>query len=80
LNTHADSSSPASPCPHVFRYELDRYGDWYGLISVPNPYPVVAIDIRVELYITAVSLVNFTVFNYPWSVILSSMKDRQFLE
>ncbi|XP_023713323.1 serine protease gd isoform X2 [Cryptotermes secundus] len=56
LNTPEDSSSFASPCPQVFRYELDRYGDWYGLISVPNPYPVVAIDIRVELYITAVSL------------------------
>uniref|UniRef100_A0A1V1FKK2 Putative serine protease 30 n=1 Tax=Reticulitermes speratus TaxID=60591 RepID=A0A1V1FKK2_9NEOP len=52
---NVDSSSPTSPCPDVFRYELDRSGNWHGIISVPNPYPVVAIDIRVELYVAAVA-------------------------
>ncbi|KDR22461.1 serine protease gd-like isoform X2 [Zootermopsis nevadensis] len=55
-HTNENPASPTSPCPDVFKYEQDRYGDWYGIISVPNPYPVVAIDIRVELYITAISL------------------------
>lgn len=57
LYTYEYPTALTSPCPDVFKYELDRPGDWHGIISVPNPYPVVAIDIRVELYITTTSLV-----------------------
>jgi hypothetical protein len=56
-DTPVDPTSPTSPCPDVFTYTVDSYGDWHGIISVPNPYPVVAIDIRVELYITATTSV-----------------------
>ncbi|XP_021913642.1 serine proteinase stubble-like isoform X3 [Zootermopsis nevadensis] len=45
-------SSYATACPNVFRYQQSRSGEWYGVISVPNPYPIVAIDIRVEIYVT----------------------------
>jgi len=62
VHNNVDSSSSTSPCPDVFRYELDRSGDWYGIISVPNPYPVVAIDISVQLYVAAFTSVLLTDF------------------
>jgi hypothetical protein len=62
LHTNEDSSSPTSPCPDVFRYEVDRSGNWHGIISVPNPYPVVAIDIKVELYVAALASVLLSDF------------------
>ncbi|XP_023717855.1 serine protease gd isoform X2 [Cryptotermes secundus] len=43
-------SSYATPCPSVFQYQLSSSGEWHGIINVPNPYPVVAVDIRVEMY------------------------------
>jgi hypothetical protein len=36
----------------VFQYQQSSSGEWYGKISVPNPYPILAIDIRVEIYVT----------------------------
>jgi hypothetical protein len=43
-------SSYETPCPSVFQYQLSSSGEWHGIISIPNPYPVLAIDIRVEIY------------------------------
>jgi len=60
LHTNEDSSSPTSNCPDVFRYELGTSGNWHGIISVPNPYPVVAIDISVQLYVAALTSVLLT--------------------
>ncbi|PSN37055.1 hypothetical protein C0J52_20888 [Blattella germanica] len=36
------SMPPASGyvCSDIFSYQQDRSGEWYGLIRVPNPYPV----------------------------------------
>jgi hypothetical protein len=60
-------SSYATPCPSVFQYQLSSSGEWHGIISVPNPYPVVAIDIRVEMYAAGtlplvIQLYNFLIF------------------
>lgn len=41
-----------TPCPDVFQYE-GTSGNEYGIITVPDPYPYLAIDITVEIYITA---------------------------
>ncbi|XP_069683972.1 serine protease gd-like isoform X1 [Periplaneta americana] len=46
------SSPPATPCPDVFYYQHDGNGNWFGVISVPNPYPIIAIDLRVDIYVT----------------------------
>lgn len=46
------TSAAENPCPDVFRYE-GRPGNEYGIITVPNPYPYLAIEISVALYITA---------------------------
>jgi hypothetical protein len=47
-----------TPCPNVFQYQHSSSGEWYGVISIPNPYPILAIEIKVEMYITGtVSLV-----------------------
>jgi hypothetical protein len=45
------SVSSISPCPGVFDYQQSISGEWYGRISVPNPFPILAIDIAVELYV-----------------------------
>jgi len=60
LHTNEDSSLSTSLCPDVFRYEFDTSGNWHGIISVPNPYPVVAIDISVQLYVAALPSVLLT--------------------
>jgi len=60
MHNNVDSTWSTSPCPDVFRYELDRSGDWYGIISVPNPYPVVAIDVNVQLDVGAFTSVILT--------------------
>jgi hypothetical protein len=44
--------SPYTPCPGVFDYEQNSSGEWYGRISVPNPYPILAVDITVEMCFT----------------------------
>jgi hypothetical protein len=45
-------------CPNVFQYQHSSSGEWYGVISIPNPYPILAIEMKVEMYITGtVSLV-----------------------
>ncbi|XP_069683973.1 serine protease gd-like isoform X2 [Periplaneta americana] len=49
---NAMSSPPATPCPDVFYYQHDGNGNWFGVISVPNPYPIIAIDLRVDIYVT----------------------------
>jgi hypothetical protein len=46
------TSAAQSPCPDVFQYEGSP-GSEYGTIIVPNPYPYLAIDITVAMYITA---------------------------
>ncbi|XP_069683971.1 serine protease gd-like [Periplaneta americana] len=48
-----EQNSPNSACPDVFKYEQDRSGDVHGIISVPNPYPIVAIGISVEIYVAS---------------------------
>jgi hypothetical protein len=47
-----EASAAETPCPGVFQYE-GSYGNEHGVISVPNPYPYLAIDITVAMYITA---------------------------
>jgi hypothetical protein len=47
-----ESSAAETPCPDVFQYEGSS-GNEYGVIIVPNPYPYLAIDIAVAIYITA---------------------------
>jgi hypothetical protein len=44
-------SSYATPCPSVFQYQPSSSGEWHGIISIPNPYPILAIDIRVDIYV-----------------------------
>jgi hypothetical protein len=46
------ASAVETPCPDVFQYEGSS-GNEYGVITVPNPYPYLAIDISVAIYITA---------------------------
>jgi hypothetical protein len=46
------ASAAETPCPDVFQYEGSS-GNEYGVITVPNPYPYLAIDITVSMYITA---------------------------
>lgn len=46
------TSAAETPCPDVFQYEGSP-GNEHGIITVPNPYPYLAIDITVEIYITA---------------------------
>ena len=79
LHNNVDSSLPTSPCPDVFRYERDESGDWYGIISVRNPYPVVAIDISVQLYVTALTSVLLTDSVLAYFIISGYIKHRQFL-
>jgi len=79
LHTKEDSSSPTSPCPDVFRYERDGSGNWHGIISVPNPYPVVAIDLSVQLYGAAVTSVLLTHSVEAYFIISGYIKHRQFL-
>jgi hypothetical protein len=45
-------SAADNQCPNVFQYE-GFSGSEYGIITVPNPYPYLAIDISVAIYITA---------------------------
>jgi Uma2 family endonuclease len=45
-------SAAENPCPDIFQYEGGP-GSEYGIITVPNPYPYLAIEITVEMYITA---------------------------
>lgn len=46
------TSAAETPCPDVFHYE-GTPGNEYGIITVPDPYPYLAIDITVDIYITA---------------------------
>jgi hypothetical protein len=46
------SASSYATCPGVFQYQQSSSGEWYGKISIPNPYPILAIEIRVEIYAT----------------------------
>lgn len=46
------ASAAETPCPDVFKYE-GSFGNEYGIIVVPSPYPYLAIDITVAMYITA---------------------------
>lgn len=46
------TSAAENPCPDVFQYEGGP-GREYGIIVVPNPYPYLAIEITVAIYITA---------------------------
>jgi hypothetical protein len=46
------ASAAETPCPNVFQYR-ENFGTEYGIITVPDPYPYLAIDITVEMYITA---------------------------
>jgi hypothetical protein len=46
------ASAAETPCPDVFQYE-GTSGNEYGIIIVPDPYPYLAIDITVQIYITA---------------------------
>jgi hypothetical protein len=41
-----------NPCPDVFQYR-DLDGIDYGVITVPNPYPKLAINISVAILFTA---------------------------
>jgi len=45
-------SAAENPCPDIFQYEGNP-GSEYGIITVPNPSPYLAIEITVEIYITA---------------------------
>jgi len=62
MHNNVDSSSSTSPCPDIFRYELEKSGNCHGIISVPNPCPVVAIDISVQLYVAVFASVQLTDF------------------
>jgi hypothetical protein len=44
--------SSYAPCPGVFDYQQSSSGELYGRIIVQNPYPILAIDITVEIYVT----------------------------
>jgi len=44
--------SPYTPCPGVFDYVQSSSGELYARISVPNPYPILALDITVEMCFT----------------------------
>lgn len=58
LQTNTTASLYAA-CPGVFQYQQSSSGEWYGKISLPNPYPILAIDINVEIYVTGdVPMVN----------------------
>jgi hypothetical protein len=46
------TSAADNPCPDIFQYEGGP-GFEYGIIIVPSPYPYLAIEITVEMYITA---------------------------
>jgi len=46
------TSAAENPCPDVFQYEGGS-GSEYGIIILPNPYPYLAIEVTVEMYITA---------------------------
>jgi hypothetical protein len=48
----------------VFQYQQSSSGEWHGVISVPNPYPIVAIDIRVEIYITGTLPLVIQMYNF----------------
>jgi hypothetical protein len=57
MNSVGDSSfifaaSSYAQCPGVFDYQQSSSGELYGLISVQNPYPILAVDIIVEIYVT----------------------------
>ena len=57
LNSVGNSSfifaaSSYTPCSGVFDYQQSSSGEVYGRISVQNPYPILAIDITVEMYVT----------------------------
>ena len=41
-----------TPCPGVFDYQQSSSGEFYARIGVPNPYPILAVDITVEIYVT----------------------------
>jgi hypothetical protein len=61
------SASSISTCPGVFDYQQSTSGEWYGKISVPNPFPILAIDIVVEIYVTGdvpmvIRLPNYLLF------------------
>jgi hypothetical protein len=67
------TSAAENPCPEVFRYE-GRPGSEYGIITVPNPYPHLAIEIKVVMYITApvppviTSLVTYKMFTLMFAM------------
>jgi hypothetical protein len=44
--------SSYAPCPGVLDYQQSSTGELYGRISVQNPYPILAVDITVEIYAT----------------------------
>jgi len=46
------AASSYTPCPGVFDYQQSSSGELYGKISVQNPYPILAVDITVETYVT----------------------------
>ena len=39
-------------CPGLFDYQQSSSGEVYGRISIPNPYPILAVDITVEIYVS----------------------------
>ena len=56
--------SSYAPCPGVFDYQQSGSGVLYGRISVQNPYPILAVNITVEIYVTGevplvIHLLNF---------------------
>ena len=52
LRAPMGTSAAENPCPDVFWYEGGHSSE-YGIIIVPNPYPYLAIDISVAMYVTA---------------------------
>ncbi|XP_067635324.1 serine protease gd [Eurosta solidaginis] len=49
---------PISPCPKVFQYRFDGT-DWFGLLSVRNPNPSVALQIKVTLSMRGKPTTNY---------------------
>ncbi|XP_067614085.1 uncharacterized protein [Eurosta solidaginis] len=49
---------PISPCPKVFQYRFDGT-DWFGLLSIRNPNPSVALQIKVTLSMRGKPTTNY---------------------
>jgi hypothetical protein len=51
LRAPMGTSAADNPCPDVFQYKLHNNDSVYGIITVPNPYPLTRMNISVTIFI-----------------------------